>query len=121
MSTNIDSLYTVRPYNQESDLPFIKATWLRGLYYGDSWFSKIPKDIFMNYYSPALDALISHVNVIITIACQVEDPDVILGYCATSSDYQIIHFVYVKAPWRKKGIARRISPNNPVSVSHMTK
>jgi len=120
-NSSIDALYTVRSFLPETDMAFIKATWLRGLYYGDSWYSKIPKAVFMDAYSPALDKLLTGGTVEVVIACQKEDPDVILGYSVLSKDAQIAHFVYVKSVWRQKGIARRIMPSHPASVSHLTK
>ena len=120
-NSGIEGLYTVRSFIPATDLAFVKATWLRGLYYGDSWFSKIPKAVFMDAYSPALDKLLSSGTVEIVVACQKEDPDVILGYSVLSTDAQILHWIYVKSVWRQKGIARRITPKHPSSVSHLTK
>jgi hypothetical protein len=115
-----DSLYMVRAY-KENDLSFIKATFLRGMYYGDSWFSQIPKDIFMENYSLFLDKLLEKRQDSIAVACLREDQDVILGYSVMSNDLTILDFVYVKTAWRKQGIARRLTPRSPIFVSHLTK
>lgn len=113
------SLYMVRPY-EETDKAFIMATALRGLYYGDSWFSKIPKDIFMDNYKLVLENLIAKRSATIAVACLTEDPDVILGYSILSGDLQTIDFVYVKKAWREQGIARKLTPAHPRYVSHLT-
>jgi len=53
-NSSIDALYTVRSFLPETDMAFIKATWLRGLYYGDSWYSKIPKALPLTNCSQAV-------------------------------------------------------------------
>lgn len=94
------------------------ATFLRGLYYGDSWFSLIPKQIFMDNYKLVAEALVTRAT--IKVACLKDEEDVIIGYSILSNDYQTIHFVYVKANWRLKGIARSLLPQYPSAVSHLT-
>ncbi len=112
-------MYDVRDAT-DKDVAFVLATFLRGLYYGDSWFSLIPKDIFMDNYKRVAVALISSPKVTIQIACLKEDPDVILGYSVLSSDFKTIIFLYVKAAWRRKGIGRSLIPARPTQVSHLT-
>lgn len=115
-----EGLYDIRDIKDE-DKNLILATFLRGLYYGDSWFSEIPKEVFMDNYQKVGEALLRSDNVIIKIACLKEEPDVILGYSILSADYQVIHWVYVKTRWRKRGIARSLTPRYPKAVTHLTK
>ena len=117
--SDFKGLYNVRD-GTENDKSFILATFLRGLYYGDSWFSLIPKDIFMENYKRLAEAIVTSPNVVVKIACLPDDPDVILGYSILSADYQTIHFVYVKSAWRKNGIAKSLCPKFPTSVTHLT-
>lgn len=117
--TSFQGLYSTRA-GVEGDHHLIYATFLRGLYYGDSWFSLIPKDIFMANYKLYIQALINSPSVVITIACLPDDPDVILGYSILSADYQTVVWVYVKSAWRKKGIGRALVPQHPTYVSHLT-
>lgn len=109
---------TIRNYT-EADKNFIMATFLRGLYYGDSWFSQIPKDIFMDNYKHLVEAMI--VQCMINVACLKEDPSVIVGYSILSQDSSAIVWVYVKKDWRNKGIARHLIPQNPIAITHLTK
>lgn len=113
-------LYNIRDFKEE-DKNFILATFLRGLYYGDSWYSFIPKELFMVNYKKVGLFLVENPGVTIKVACLKEDPDVILGYSILSADYQTIHWVHVKSSWRKKGIARSLLPSRPTSVTHLTK
>ncbi len=112
-------LYNIRDFVQ-SDKNLVLATFLRGLYYGDSWYSQIPKDIFMNNYKVIANAIVDSPKTIIKIACLPDEPDVILGYSILSNDYQTVHYVYVKSAWRLKGIGRSLVPKHPSYVSHLT-
>lgn len=116
--SNFQGLYEVRDY-VPADKNFIMATFLRGLYYGDSWFSLIPKAIFMNNYKKVAEALVSG-NTVIKVACLKDDPGVILGYSILSKDFLTVHFVFVKSAWRLKGIARSLLPQYPTAISHLT-
>lgn len=106
---------------KDQDKNFILATFLRGLYYGDSWFSSIPKQIFMANYKVVAEALLNNNRCAVKIACLKEDPDVILGYSILSANYQVIHWVFVKNSWRQKGIAKSLLPQHPEAVTHLTK
>jgi len=110
-------LIKVRSYT-ENDRAFIKATFLRGLYYGDSWFSEVPKPIFMNNYSTFVDKIIDISQKDIRIACLPDDPDVILGYSVSSKES--LHWVYVKEKWRKQGIGKSLLPQFKY-VTHLSK
>jgi hypothetical protein len=110
-------LVTIRPSRPE-DKNFILATWLRGLYYGDSWFSQIPKDAFMAHYHTFLEALLNRPGVQVMVCCLKDDDDVILGYSVLGLDS--LHWVFVKSAWRKIGIGRSLVPTNIKTVSHLT-
>lgn len=116
---DFQGLYDIRD-GKESDKNFVLATFLRGLYYGDSWFSIIPKNIFMDHYKRLANALVNHPQIIIKVACLKEDPDVILGYSILSSDLSTIHWVFVKSAWRNNGIARSLVPQQPNNVTHLS-
>lgn len=114
-----DGLYNIRE-SSINDRNFVLKSFLMAVYYGDTWFSKIPKRIFMDNYKKVAAALFDGPRTKIYVACLPEDPDTILGYSILSLDHEIIHFVYVKKIWRKYGIARKLVPPNPKYVSHLT-
>jgi hypothetical protein len=116
---NFEGLYDIRDYD-EKDKSFIMATFLRGLYYGNSWFNLIPKHIFMTNYKVMADVLVGGSKTVIKVACLKEDPNVILGYSILSNDYQSIVWVFVKTAWRKQGIASSLLPKYPTSAMHLT-
>ena len=122
---NFTGLYDIRDVTAE-DKNFVMSTFLKGLFYGDSWFSQIPKQIFMDEYKKVAEVLFNKAT--IKVACLREDPSIILGYSILSNDYQTIHWVYVKSSkladgttWRNKGIARSLLPRYPTAVTHLTK
>lgn len=117
--TNFSGMYDIRDMAPE-DKNFILATFLRGLYYGDSWWSTIPKQIFMDNYKKVAEQLIDNTKTEVKVACLKDEPNVILGYSILSKDYLTIHWVFVKSPWRKRGIARSLLPQYPAEITHLT-
>lgn len=113
-------LVTVRDGTKD-DSNFIYATFLRGLYYGESWFSIIDKSVFMDNYHKVVEHLLNSPNTLIRVACLREDPDVILGYAVLTKDLTIAHFCFVKKAWRGIGICTQLVPNTVTTVTHLTK
>jgi hypothetical protein len=105
-----NELVTIRDYKKE-DQNFIYSTWLKGLYYGEFWFSLIPKDIFMSEYHKVIDKIFNTSGCSVKVACLVEDPEVILGYSVLSSS-GALHWVFVKKIWRNIGVAKSLVPKN---------
>lgn len=114
--SELKDLYDIREY-VSSDKAFIMATFLRGLYYGDTWFSQIPKDIFMDNYKRIAEALIERPDASVRIACLKEDPDVILGYSISKGT--ALDWVYVKKAWRGAGIGRALLPPKITAITHL--
>lgn len=117
---NFQGLYHIRDAN-ENDKNFILATFLRGIYYGETFFSEVPKTLFMERYKLVAQALVNDRNTTIKVACLPDDQDVVLGYSIMSG--VTVNFVFVKAAWRQKGIAKSLLPDNPTYVvpQHITK
>jgi hypothetical protein len=116
---NFKGLYDIRDY-QITDKNFILATFLRGLYYGDSWFSQIPKDLFMDNYKKVAERLVTDPRISIKLAVLREDSNVILGYCIASKDQQAIIWTYTKSAWRRQGIAKSLLPSKPLYAMHLS-
>ena len=117
--SDFQGLYDIRDM-VETDKAFIMATWLRGLFYGDSWFSQIPKEIFMNSYKRIADQLLSSPGVRVRVACLKEDRDVILGYSVVSADDRAVIWIFVKTAWRQQGIAKSLVPQSVVYATLLT-
>jgi hypothetical protein len=103
------------------DKNFIFATWLRGLYYGDSVYSHMRKQTFMAGYHAVIDHILEKPTTVVKIACLKDDPSVILGYSVLSEAETVLEFVFVKKQWRKIGIAKDLVPSTVRHVTHLTK
>lgn len=101
------------------DYNFIMATWLIGLYYGNDWFTKIDKDVYMKHYHDIVDRVLKKPTLISNLAVLKEDDSVILGYAIYEP--KILHWVYVKEAWREIGIAKQIVPEDTEVTTHLTK
>ncbi len=115
---NKSDLITFRTFVPD-DRNLILATFLRGLYYGESWFSLIDKNVFMNHYNKIVNAILDSPNIEIKIACLREDANTVLGYAIYSKD--ALHWVFVKKQWRGIGLARDLVPATIKTVTHLTK
>ena len=116
----------VRSY-KPSDRNFILATWLRGLYYGDTWYSSIPKAIFMENYHRILERFLAHPGIVIKVACLKDDHEIILGYSVArqfqhgEADISVLDWIFVKSAWRKIGVAKMLLPTKLNACTHLTK
>lgn len=115
-----NSLYTIRSPNPD-DINFILATWLRGLYYGDSWFTQVPKHIFMENYKKMATSILMSPGVKVKVACLNDDPSVIIGYSVVTADDEAVVWVFVKTVFRKQGVGRSLVPKAPKHVTLLTK
>ena len=102
------------------DKNFILATFLRGLYYGDSWYSMIPKDIFMKNYHRIIERMLESDALLVRVACLKDDPNVILAYAITNREETVLHWVFCKKAWRSIGLAKSIVPPSITAVTHLT-
>jgi hypothetical protein len=105
----------------QADKNFILATFLRGLYYGDTWFKEIPKSIFMENYHKIINELIVAPETKIKVACLKDDQETILGYSIVNQDETVLSWVFCKSAWRGIGISKLLMPASIKSVSHLTK
>lgn len=104
---------------EKEDLNLIYSTWLKGLYYGNDWFREIDKDIYFKYYQKVLNKILENETINITIACLKDQQDVVLGYSV--SEALVLHWIFVKEPWRGIGLARDLLPSTILTVTHLTK
>jgi hypothetical protein len=121
MTTMTAESIIIRPFNVESDKSFILASWLRGLFYGGSWFSEIPKDVFMYNYHDFLENLLASSRTTVKIACLESDNDVIIGYAVFASQDNALHWVHIKKNFRKIGVAKKLIPESTKTATHANK
>ena len=111
-------MITVRK-GDTSDTNFIYATWLRGLYYGDTWFSEIPKQIFMENYHNIITSILNNPATTVLVMCLKEDHEVVVGYAIIKPGALV--WMFIKKAWRGMGLARELVPIDTKSVTHLTK
>lgn len=105
---------------RDEDQAFVYATFLRGLYYGSSWYGTINKKSFMDNYPAVLDKILEKDNTQLKIACLSQDENVILGYCIVEGP--VLHWIAVKEAWRGQGIAKKLLAGSEIThVTHLTK
>lgn len=114
---NKSDLIALRVANK-GDHNFIFSTMLRSLFYGETWFSLIPKHVFMTNYHGVIERIIFDPKNTLVVACLKDEPDVLLGYSIVGPD--AIHFVYVKRSWRSIGLAKSLVPADIKIVTHVT-
>lgn len=111
---------------QEKDISFIFNSWLKS--YRNSLFAKsISNTIYFSEHHKIIEKLAKTSEII--IACNPDDPDQIYGYiCAEKiDDIFTIHYIYVKQPFRKLGLANfmlsafDVDMGEPSIHTHQTK
>lgn len=122
MKEELKKLVAIRT-GEDTDHNFIYATWLRGLYYGNSIYGAMEKDAFMDFYKLKVTSVLFKPSVTIQIACLKEEPDTILGYSVLES-FEVphgtaAHWAFVKPEWRKCGIATALIPEATETITHV--
>lgn len=102
----MSELWNLRPANA-ADTPFILSSWLHG-YRKASVTSGISNTIYFKSQEALLKRLLGVAHVV--VACSKDDPDQIFGYAAYETDgvNLVVHWVYVKQPFRALGMARSL-------------
>lgn len=120
--TSLD-LATTR-FMQDSDVPFIYAQWLRGLYYGNPWFREIDQKVYFDKYHKIIETLLARDSVQVRIVCLKEDADVILAFIVTEDNGSILHWIFTRPVWRRIGIAKELVksylPDLNTKFTHLT-
>lgn len=118
VKTEID--FNIRDFI-DCDFNFIKNSYMKSN--RNSLFLKyVDSSLYNNYQSRLFDMLVADSSVIVNIACSDVDINQILGYCIFSQTKNLIHYVYVKQPFRNLSIAKSLiyeigNPEN-LEISH---
>lgn len=104
---------------EPEDMPFIYATWLRGLYHGNPWWRDVDQDTFFSEYHKVIERILSALETTVQVSCLEEDPNVVIGYSVSRGS--VLDWVFVKKAFRKFGIAKTLIPDSINTVTHLTK
>lgn len=107
----------VRPATGD-DKNFILSTWLKGNYYGNSYFSQIPQDLYFKEYAKHILEILSAPEVRADVACDELTPGWIVGFCVYKR--QTLYWVHVKKDYRAKGIATLLLKGKQIEVTKGT-
>jgi hypothetical protein len=101
-----------------ADLPFIASTWLRHYRRRCAAAAATPEQTYLVEQRALIQTLLARSAV--TVACDGEDPTLILGYVVSSD--RAIHWLQVKAVFRGHGVARLLAASVPGALywSHDT-
>lgn len=99
----LENVY-VREHN-EKDIPFIYKSWLVNFRDSNNLEALIDKQIYFDSHKKIIDKILEQSTCL--IAANPDDEDQIFGYVIFDNykKLQILHYVYVKAPYRRLGIA----------------
>lgn len=92
---------------RKADVRFITNSWLKS--YRDSWAVKgCPNDLYYKYQHKVIEALLPSSGVL--VLCDTQDEDHIVGWMVYQRAHGLVlvHYLYVKYPFRKHGFARQM-------------
>lgn len=111
-------------------LSFIYSSWLKSFRIYSRWAKAVPAQIYFGNHKRVVQKLLEDSGVL--IACNPECPDQIFGYAVyqpTAGGVAVLHYLYVKQPYRKMGIATALfrealhrsehRSELPVAVTHI--
>ena len=90
------------------DINFILATWLKS-FRGSDVSRGIPSEILFSEHQNLIKNIL--LNSTVTMLVSSEDSTQILGYIVHDINLPIVHYIYVKYPYRKLGLARHLFNN----------
>ena len=101
-----------------TDEGFVYGSWLK--HYWDIVEHDMRKSIFMQYHHKVIEGILERGSV--RVACSSVDDDQIIGYMVIEGS--ILHYVYVKSPFRKSGVCKLLVKDvglrSPLVVTHKT-
>jgi len=116
---NLSSIL-IRQY-KESDLSFIFSTWLRSYKFNSSFAKQINNTVFYTYHHKLIEAILAR-GATVLVACDALNPEVVFGYLVfeQAGDLDIVHFSYIKKPFRGFGIFTELLRIGQVSLDKAT-
>lgn len=116
MSLELNSVISVRGLG-EGDRAFIFSTMLKGLYHGCELYNQMAPVVFFEKYGEVVEKLLEKATV--RVACLSDEPDTIIGY--SISRYNALDYIFIKRPWRRQGISKKLLPNEIFVCTHLTR
>lgn len=91
----------------KTDLDFLFNSWLKSYRHSNEC-NAMNNEVFFKRFGKIITKIIG--DSVLIIACNPEDVDQIYGYMVYKNldDVFVLHYIYVKFPYRKLGIAKRM-------------
>lgn len=108
------------------DEAVIFSTWLKSFRYGEDPKTPCEDAIFFGYHRPLILRIIERAGTQVAVATLPDDTKTVLGW-AVAEPPSVLHYVYVKAPFRRLRVASRllgrlgVDLSKPCQYSHRTK
>lgn len=108
--------FDLRP-GMAADQNFIFATWLRSYKHSSQFARRVPDRLFYKFHQAAIARILGRGAE--TLVCTPPgEPELILGYSVREG--VTLHFVYVKKPFRRRGIGLALLRPAPELFTHWT-
>ncbi len=105
---------------EAGDVHFVLKSWLKS-YRNSCFATEIPNEVYFRSHRALILRLLDDRSVTM-MAVNAEDEDQILGFVCYSpgviSECLVLHFIYVKSPFRRFGIGHRLLEAAKAAVSH---
>lgn len=112
----------IREFRPEEDQAFIFSSWLR-TYKHHSYFAKrIKHALFFKGHHAVIEHILEKPTTTVAIACPKGDLDTILGYLVyepAKESRPVIHFVFVKEPFRRMGMAKTLFKSQHIDINNI--
>ena len=114
----IKSQTKIRPYNPKTDESFVYSSWLKS-YRNNKYFAHaMDNETYFQFHALIIDTLVKDNN--LSILCSKDDEDQIYGFICNRPDNKVIHFIYIKYPYRKMGLGKMLLNDTVGSLSDTT-
>src|SRR3972149_1030541 len=101
---------------EKDDLPFIISTWLKSYRQAGYGVKLIRQDVFFRHFHDLIESILNSAE--IYIAAVKDSPSTIVGYLVAGEE--VLHYAYVKSPFRRMGIATELLTLLPQSVKEVS-
>lgn len=99
--------FLFRSMETDDDFRFVWKTWIRDYSHSrNPWSGAFTREATIEAVKSTVSVLLQKKAVSVVMACPQGDRDQIYGFVCfeRTEDYPILHYIYVKAPFRKHGI-----------------
>lgn len=102
------------------DLAFFFSSLLQSFRYSSGQTKIIPINRFYDAHKRVIESVMRRPTAALIIAHDAEDPNTIIGFCLCEPSRAVVHYVYVKKPFRNFGVMRRLISYSGIDPTEYT-